>query len=200
MKRRVNIKAVIEDIRSGVGDEGLMRKYDLPPRGLRELFKKLLDSELVTDAELYSASAMYRERIEKIKQRRYPRADLSIPLPVYDMGSSSLGVVRDISETGLCVAGIASEVGEVKSFQLSIDNLMNADPLLLVAECRWFEEKGNKEKYFVAGFQLLDLSDADRTTLQRVMQFLLLSDSGEWQTIASRDAGAASTTYPQPQL
>ena len=200
MKRRVPLKAVVHDIRSGISDAELMAKYDLPSRGLRELFKKLLDSELVTQAELYNTSALYREKADKIKQRRYPRADVSIPLPVYEMGSSSFGVVRDISETGLCVAGIASEVGEVKSFQLSLDNLMNVDPLSLVAECRWVEEKGNKEKYFVAGFQLLDLSDADRATLQRVMHFLLLSESGEWQTIASRDAGAASTTYLQPSL
>jgi hypothetical protein len=194
MKRRVGLKAVVKDIRSGVSDEDLMAKYDLPPRGLRALFKKLLDSHLVSHSELYNTSALYRERIDRIKQRRSPRADLSVPLPVYDMDSSSFGVARDISETGLCVAGIPSAVGEVKTFQIPIDNFMNADPLLLIAECRWVKEKGDKEKYFVAGFQLLDLSDADRSTLQRVMHILLLSDSGEWQTIASRDAGHAGYT------
>ncbi len=194
MKRRVNVKTVIGDIRSGISDAELMTKYDLPSRGLRALFKRLLDSELVTQAELYHASALYREKIDKVKQRRFPRADVSIPLPVYEMGSSSFGVVRDISETGLCVAGIASEAGQIKSFQLSIDNLMHADPLSLVAECRWVEKKGNKDKYFVAGFQLLNLSDADRITLQRVMHILLLSESGEWQTIASGDAGHAGYT------
>ncbi len=109
--------------------------------------------------------------------------DLSVPLPVYDMDSSSFGVVRDISETGLCVAGIPSKVSEVKTFQIPIDSLMNADPLLLIAECRWVEEKGDKDKYFVAGFQLLDLSDVDRVALKSVMDLLLLSESGVWQTI-----------------
>jgi hypothetical protein len=200
MKRRINLKALIDHMRSGVSDEELMTNYDLPPRGLQALFKKLLDFELVTHAELYHTSALYREKMDKIKQRRNPRADLFVPLLVYDLGSSSLGVVRDISENGLCVAGIPSEIGEIKTFQLPLDNFMNADPLLLVAECLWVKKRGDKDKYFVAGFLLLNLSDADRTTLKSIMHFLLLSKSGEWQSIASRDAGAALTTYPQPQL
>ncbi len=105
MKRRVNVKAVIEDIRSGVNDEELMTKYDLPPRGLQALFKRLLDFELVTHAELYNISALYRgKKIYRIKQRRNPRAELSVPLLVHDVGSSGFGLVRDISEDGLCLA------------------------------------------------------------------------------------------------
>jgi hypothetical protein len=182
MKRRIPMKAVVDDIRSGTGDAELMVKFDLPKRGLRALFKKLLASRQISHAELYKTSALYREKTDQIKKRKSPRADLSVPLSVYDVVLSSFGVVRDISETGLCVAGIPSKVGEVKTFQLPIDNYMNADPLLLLAECRWVEEKGDKEKYFVAGFQLLDLSDADRAALKKVMDFLLLSNSGAWQT------------------
>lgn len=184
MKRKIPLKSVVDDIRSGMNDEYLMEKYGLPPRGLRALFKKLLEAQLIGHSELYKTSALYREKMDQIKKRRSPRADLSVPLAVYDVTLSSFGVVRDISETGLCVAGIPSEVGEVKTFQLPVDNFMNADPLLLIAECRWVEEKGEKAKYFVAGFELLDLSDADRTALKKVMDFLLLSNSGAWQTIA----------------
>ena len=183
MKRKVPLKAVVDDICSGMSDGELTAKYDLPLRGLRALFKKLLDAHLIGHSLLYKTSALYRERIDQIKQRKSPRADLSIPLPIYDVGLSSFGVVRDISETGLCVAGIPSEVGEVKTLQLPIDNIMNADPLLLIAKCRWVEERGHKAKHLIAGFELVDLSDADRAALKKVMDFLLLSNSGAWQTI-----------------
>ncbi len=183
MKKRISMKAVIDDIRAGTSDDDLMAKYDLPPRGLLRLFNKLLDSKTVSHSQLYKTSERYREKIDRIRQRQRPRAELSVSLPVYDLGSSSFGVVRDISETGLRVAGIKTHVGEIKTFQLPIDSLMHTSPLLFVAKCRWVEEKGNKEKYNVAGFQLIDLSETDRQALKKFINFLLLSKSGEWDAV-----------------
>ncbi len=182
MKKRISVKAVLDDIRAGTTDDELMAKYDLPPRGLHRLFDKLVDSKAVTHSQLYRMSEHYRERIDRIRKRHCPRAELSVSLPVYNLGSSSFGVVRDISETGLRIAGISSRVGEIKTFQLPIDALMHTSPLLFVAQCRWVEEKGDKEKYDVAGFQLIDLSETDRQALKKFINFLLLSKSGEWDS------------------
>ena len=65
-----------------------------------------------------------------------------VHVPIYDIGSGAIGVLRDISETGLRVAGIESKVGQVKTFQIPIDMFMQADPLLIIAECKWVEIKG----------------------------------------------------------
>ena len=56
-------------------------------------------------------------------------------------------------------------------------------PLLIIAECKWIEIKGRRKRYPVAGFEIIDLSANDRNTLQDFMSVLLLSESGEWQTI-----------------
>ena len=56
---------------------------------------------------------------------------MAVRVPIYDMGSGAIGVLRDISETGLRVAGIESRVGQAKAFQIPIDMFMQADPLLL---------------------------------------------------------------------
>jgi hypothetical protein len=181
MKKRIGVKAFLDDIRSGAQDAELMAKYDLPRQGLYGLFRKLLDSKAVTHAQLYKTSAIYRERINGANQRRSPRAALSVSLPINEMGSSSFGVVRDISETGLRIAGIRTDVGEIKTFQLPIDTLMNASPPLFVARCRWVAEKGDQEKYWVAGFEFIDLSEADRSILRNFINFLILSKSGEWR-------------------
>ena len=60
---------------------------------------------------------------------------------------------------------------------------MNADPLLIVAECKWVETRGRDQEYDVAGFEIIDVSDRDRQGLRDFMKFLLLSESGEWQAI-----------------
>jgi|GEM_PF-1587401 len=55
-KRKLSAKEVLEDIRSGISDHELMKKYDLSLKGLQSLFKKLQDCGLVTEAELYQRS------------------------------------------------------------------------------------------------------------------------------------------------
>ena len=55
------------------------------------------------------------------------------------------------------VAGIDASVGQATTFQIPIDLFMQADPLLIVAECKWAKPTGKMKEYVVAGFEILDL-------------------------------------------
>ena len=99
------------------------------------------------------------------------------------MEASATGILRDISEKGLRVAGIESSVGQVKTLQIPIDMFMQTDPLLIIAECKWVETKGKNKRYPVAGFEIMDLSERDRKVLRDFMGLLVLGESGEWKTI-----------------
>ena len=180
---RIRGSAVARDLRSGMTDIELMVKYQLSRKGLGRLFKKLLESRLIGHDELYKVSSLYKEKVDQAMTRLHARAELRVKIPIYDISSASVGVVRDISEKGLRVAGIEAEVGEVKTFQLSIDSFIQADPLLFLAECRWVEMKGKNKKYPVAGFELKDLSEADAQVLRTFVDFLIVSKSGEWQAL-----------------
>ena len=182
MKRTISAKSIGADIRSGLSETELMAKYGLTLKRLERLFKELIHAKIVTHEDLYQRFASYRQRIDQLKQRQARRVSLSVRLPVYDVSSGSYGILRDISETGLRVAGIEYGVGDVTTFQLPIDLFMNADPLLVIAKCQWVSEKGNKSKYFVAGFELVDLSLADRKILNEFINLLTLSDSGQWNS------------------
>jgi hypothetical protein len=183
VKRRIGVKSMLEDIRSGMSEAELIAKHGLSLKGLQRLFKELVHAKIVAHQYLYKRFPSYQERTDQLKQRRARRIGLSVRLPAFDLGSTSFGIVRDISETGLRVAGIKYQVGDVATFQLPIDVFMNADPLLVIAKCRWVSEKGNERRYFVAGFELMDLSSADRKTLKEFIDLLLLSKSGERKTV-----------------
>lgn len=183
VNHRISGKTLAQDIRTGMGDGAIMDKYGLSPRDIERLFKKLLKSKLITPAELYTVSSLYKIKIDTLKNRRCPRADLSVRIPIYDISSSSVGLLRDVSETGLRVAGIAVEPGSVKTFQIPVDMYIEADPLLVIAQCKWAQIKGNNRKYFVAGFELQDVSDHDAGILRAFIEFLLFSKSGEWQAL-----------------
>jgi hypothetical protein len=182
-KRQINGMNILKDLRSGVADSELLVKYKLSAKSLQNVFKKLVAGKAINHSELYERSPLYRERIDHIRARAHPRADLGVRVPIYDIGSGAIGVLRDLSETGLRVAGIESGVGRARTFQIPIDMFMQAEPLLIIAECKWVAIKGTHKRYPVAGFEIMDLPDKDGLVLRNFIKFLLESDSGEWQTI-----------------
>jgi hypothetical protein len=184
MKRKISSKSMRNDIGSGLSELDLMAKYNLSPNGLLRLFRELVKAKVVTHQELYGRFAWYQERTDQVKQRQARRASLSLRLPIYDVLARSFGIVRDISVTGLRVAGIEYEVGDATTFHLPVDMYMKAEPLLVVAECRWASRINEKNTYFMAGFELMDLSPADVRVLKRFINHILLSKSGEWKTIS----------------
>jgi PilZ domain len=182
-KRQINGRNIIDDLRSGMTDWELQMKYRISTNGLSTIYEKLVDRGAISRSELSGWSPFY-SLITSYKQlRRYPRADLTIEVPIYDLGTGSIGILRDISENGMRVAGIDASVGQARTFQIPIDMFMQAEPLLVIAECKWAKPKGTLKEYVVAGFEIIDLPANDRNTLQNFMSVLLLSESGHWNTL-----------------
>ncbi|MGO9572380.1 MAG: PilZ domain-containing protein [Desulfomonilaceae bacterium] len=182
-KRTVSAKEILTDIKTGMDNSALMQKYGLSEKGLQSLFKKLVTLKAISHSELYERSKSYRERIDHIRKRKFLRAELTIRLPIYELESGDKGILRDISENGLRVAGIEATVGQAKTFQIPVDMYVESDPLLVLAECKWVEIRHGGKEYFVAGFEIMDLSESDSEILQNFIGCLLLSESGQWQTI-----------------
>lgn len=52
--KRINVRELAEDIQLGLDDNNLMLKYDLNQEQLSLVLKKLLDTKLLSEAELYN--------------------------------------------------------------------------------------------------------------------------------------------------
>jgi hypothetical protein len=184
MEKEVRIvgKEVLADIRSGMTESQLKTKYRLSSRGIVRLFDRLADARLIETFELFERYPTYKQIVDNIRGRKSPRARLTVPMLVYDIDSSAIGVVRDLSITGLRVAGLKVNVGDKRTFQIPVDMFMNADPLLIIVECCWVRPKENK-KYWTAGFKIVNLSERDASVLRTFIEFLVFSNSGEWQTM-----------------
>jgi len=181
-KRQINGTAIISDLRSGMADWELQVKYKLSSQALDTIFKRLVASKAISHAELYESSPFYKERSDGIKPRAHCRADLPLYVAVSDMDGAKTGVLRDISEKGLRVAGIEASVGQVKTFQVPVDLFVQAAPLLIRAECKWVEAKGKITPYTVAGYEIIGLSEWDRKLLGEFTRLLSLScRTGDWR-------------------
>lgn len=174
---------VVRDVMSGMTDTDLMEKYRVSEHRLKRLLRTLVDERAISHVELYERSLSYRRMTDGFRIRQHPRPGIEIPLQIIDIESSSRGLVRDISENGFRVAGLAAKVREYRSFQIMIDTFLGFEPLLCVAICIWSRRKGKRVQYEAAGFEIVDISKKDRNALRRFVNLLLLSQSGEWRAL-----------------
>ena len=79
---------------------------------------------------------------------------MSLRLPIHDILSRKFGTLRDVSVTGLRVAGIEYQVGDITTFYLPTDIFVNADSLLVVADCRWVSRKNQKTSWLVSSSRI----------------------------------------------
>ena len=169
-KHKIRAKEIVDGMRNGLQDSDLKEKYGLSSKGLQRLLKKLVDSGSIDHMELYEMSETYREAVDITANRENVRIDVTFPFRIFEIGSSNKGLVRDISETGLRLAGIESRVGELKIFCLPLDHLMAADPIFLQARCRWVRTKGHGFEYPVAGFEIINMSERSERDLRNFVR------------------------------
>jgi|GEM_PF-962493 len=177
LKRKISATQVVRDIRSGITKEGLQEKYKIALHRVEKLFKRLVAANAITESELAEKYPSYKEAIAGINQSRNRRVLLPFELIVYDITTSSIGLVRDISETGLRVAGINCNVGDERTFQLPVDIFVEADPLLIVAKCMWAKVRRKTMIYYTAGFEITDIADDDRLVLKTFVELLSILKS-----------------------
>lgn len=171
-KRRIRPREVLNEIRSGISEAELRAKYRLSSKGIERLFNLLVTNGTVGQSELFDKCPWYERKLTHVERRWEPRVSLKGKVYIHDLVRSSAGVLRDISEKGFRAAGIECAVGESKSLLLDFQPLIEADPVLVVATCRWAETRGHSPKYITAGFEILDISENDSKVLRSVIESL----------------------------
>jgi len=58
VKRKIRGKEFVRDLRNGMDDGQFMEKYDLSAEQLRKLFRKLVDSGIIDEMELYTRTSL----------------------------------------------------------------------------------------------------------------------------------------------
>jgi hypothetical protein len=85
------------------------------------------------------------------------------------------GKVNDMTEHGLQVAGIGSEIGDVRTLMIVSDHAGGRTKLSFEAVCRWIRREDDT-KEFLAGFEITKISDDSLHRLKRLIQELTLCD------------------------
>jgi hypothetical protein len=162
-RKKIRLSLIVNDIWSGMTNGELMERHSLSQRELDQVLKHLVDSGALSPEQI----------CDRPMTNRAPRFFLPMRLSIYDATDASIkGLVRDISETGVRVASRVPDIarsrtllirgletGEVSSFEFGVT-------------CRWIKAKGEGKKYYVAGFQITQISEEARWDLLRLIELV----------------------------
>ncbi len=101
------------------------------------------------------------------------RAFRRIPyfVPVYEKKDlKKKGMLRDITEKGLGVRGLPTEVGKTRTFVIAPADHLDIDPLVFDVRCRWTKKGLNDEP--VAGFEITKISGPTLRELRKLIRLL----------------------------
>lgn len=168
-KRTIKAKEILNDIRSGMTPAQLINKYRFSTKSLRLIFRKLLEANIISKSELDDIRPLYHCSID-IRLRRLPRRRLIFPVKIYEEGNPfKAGIVRDISERGVCIQGIEAAMGDVKNFIIRTGFFGEMSTLVFEAKCKWSRVENNSRREIVAGFEITNISSLDSKELKKFL-------------------------------
>ncbi len=175
-KRRIPARIIIEDIRNGMTGSALMEKYQISPEGLQLLLRKLIEARALRKADLVAQSIDTTVTTEMSAARTLPRNYMFFTIPVFDVDDLyTEGIVNDITEQGLQVEGIVTEVGDSRTFLIRADEFTDVYPFAFEAVCRWVKYDSDADLP-MAGFEIVNISDGGRDQIRRLVQLLTLGE------------------------
>jgi uncharacterized protein (DUF433 family) len=150
---------IVNDIRSGMTDLDLMSKYQISSKGLQLAFSKLVKGKFIGRSEIEKRLPAFGEAITVEDMRRSSRKSPADEIRVAEQNRpDTCGTLSNVSEHGLCVIGIQSEVGEVKTLVIPSDDFGEFSTICFDAKCRWVKQKENGD--VTAGFEITNITRA----------------------------------------
>ncbi len=176
---KISKKALLDDIRSGMGDFELKNKYRLSDESLERLMEELVERKAVGHWELYENSALYRKLVDRLAPRESQRIRVLRPIYVYHDERSQKGIVRDVSDNGIRVVGIKAAVGQTITLRLPPEGVgKTTEPIEFTAECRWSKILGKHKKYVMCGFEITGISHEARISVEELTRLLVAEIRG----------------------
>jgi hypothetical protein len=165
-KRVINAKQLMRDIRDGMPASEIMSKYQMSPHSLRKAFRKLIDFEVASKAELGALENLHYTPGGKFI-RQLPRKPVRYPLHIFQNDDPfHPGLVKDVSRKGVCIEGIDFGVADEKCFIIRTGSFSRQISVVFDAKCRWVHKEGKKTR---AGFEITSISVLDSEMLGKLM-------------------------------
>jgi uncharacterized protein (DUF433 family) len=150
---RINVRDFVADVKSGMSDSGLRRKFSLTTDSLQKIYDKLLETQAIKIDDIY--------RLESITGdsqiiRGIDRHTIDFEVSVMERGhANNRGFLHDISETGVGTVGIKTAPNDMLELIIFEDVLGQFRSFKLSGKCIW---ASRSEPNVSAGFHIVDIT------------------------------------------
>lgn len=176
-KLRIDSQAILQDIRSGLGDVPIMEKHGLSPRLYRRILETLRANRSATFADVESRMQACTMQLKGNEKRATIRNYILYQMTVCNANEPGItGILNDISEAGLQVSGMDVQVDDLVTLMIGSDGFNVHSPFILAAICRWVDRKKNS-RALTAGFEITSILGHGERELRKLVDALALSDS-----------------------
>lgn len=173
---RIGIRSIVKDIKAGLTDFDLMEKYGITYDALQQLFHKLVELKAVTKEMVFGTVTLDYQPAIPENLRSLQRYYLDFEIPIYERSVPDIhGVLRDITEKGVGIAGLEVAPDDIKSLVILGDSFGAAPPFEFDAICRWFKEEDGDWKN-VSGFEITFISERDLKNLRKLIRLITLAE------------------------
>jgi len=170
---KLNAKSILRDIQAGLGDVPIMEKYQITPSEYMSVLEQFKHLEIARKRRALVAQSVSHDLPH---MRALPRCYIFREVCVFDSKAPGKeGKVNDMTENGLQLAGIESQIGEVRSLTVVSDHARTRTKVRFDAICRWVQNE-NDFGESVAGFEISRIADGELLRLRRLIQELTLCD------------------------
>jgi uncharacterized protein (DUF433 family) len=169
--RKLNISDILRDVSAGMSKSDLMAKYNLSEQMIREVSKKLLEVRGKRSAD-DGPNTVIEEPGSFLTTDEFVRHHVDFELPVYEASKPDvLGIVRDVSEEGVGLAGIEATAGDVKRLVILGDEFGEFSSFEFEGYCRWAFEDEDRGTC-VTGFGITKIADKDMKELKKLVRVI----------------------------
>jgi hypothetical protein len=104
-------------------------------------------------------------------RRSFPRLQRPVlTTRIYDVDiPEKTGLILDLSESGIAVSGIESQIGQEKSLFMNVGDFVEYEALTFECRCRWISVSDNAQRDPCAGFEITSISDYSFGCLKTVI-------------------------------
>jgi hypothetical protein len=163
-KKRIITEDIVKDIRSGMGDEELMEKYDLTRLLLEVTQKQLLDRKFISRRDLDNRNLASLSSVSLFSVRQAPRYSFPFTVTISGEGNRpEKGRVLDISVKGLRTVGLEAREGRTETLTIHGDDFGELGTFQVTGTCRWTKAAAGGK--LLAGFEIVEMPTGSRQEL-----------------------------------
>lgn len=168
--RRISVRDLVRDIRSGVSADQLLERHGLDPVGLDKALFKLKELNAVDGESLSRLRAKQEVMVVATDFRDAPRYIVDFETPIWKLDRPEVqGRLIDIAAGGVGLVGLSASVDEESVLVIMGDPTGHVLPFQFAAKCRWSRSEAGPD-FVRAGFEITSIVNEARRELHELIR------------------------------